>query len=520
MRTIAPTQALLPQILALHGHWKAERSAIVCNGQSLSWNEFNRRLNQVANGLRVLGLEQGDRVGVIMANGLAMAQALFGIMKGGGVSVPINLSVPDAAISNMLDDSGARALFATADQAQRIDEGGVGASSLESGRRISAGGPRPGWIDFDSWVAEQPDDEPDCDIQPEDPLNIIYSSGTTGLPKGICHNHLSRLNFGRDMAIALGYQGRIRTLITLGMYSNISWISMLCTFISGGCVHIHERFDPVATLKAIQDEGITHTSMVPLQYQKLVAAQKEHGFDLATLKAPMSCGSALHPELKQQVMAHLSAGIIELYGLTEGPITVIDPEDTDGHEGSVGLPVSGSDIRLLDDDGRDAAPGEPGEIVGRCSYMMTGYHNRPEATAECTWLDVHGKAWMRTGDIGRFDEDRFLYIVGRKKDLILSGGQNVYPEDIELLIQGHQAVAEVAVIGVESRKWGETPLAVVVVESAAEPDADELLSWANSRLGKQQRIAGVRFCDELPRNPNGKILKRELRERFGDVVYE
>jgi acyl-CoA synthetase (AMP-forming)/AMP-acid ligase II len=444
MKTITPTQALLPQILALHGRWKAECRAIVCGDQSLNWNEFNRRLNQVANGLQALGLVKGDRIGVVMDNGLAMGQALFGIMKGGFVSVPINLSVPDSAISNMLADSGTRALIATSDQATRIDLGSVGASSLESSRRISAGRPRPGWIDFDSWVAEQSDDEPGCDIRPEDPLNIIYSSGTTGLPKGICHNHLSRLNFGRDLAVALRYQGQIRTLITLGMYSNISWVSMLCTFLSGGCLHIHEHFDPVATLEAIQDEGITHTSMVPLQYQKLVTAQQAHGFDLATLTAPMSCGSALHPELKQQVMTHLSAGIIELYGLTEGPITVIDPEDTDGHQGSVGLPVFGSDIRLLDDNDGDAAPGEPGEIVGRCGYMMTGYHKRPEATAECTWLDVHGKAWMRTGDI---------------------------------------------------------------------------VDWSNSRLGEQQRIEGVRFCDELPRNPNGKVLKRELREQFSDVVY-
>jgi acyl-CoA synthetase (AMP-forming)/AMP-acid ligase II len=520
MKTLAPTQALLPQILALHGRWNAGRSAMVSGGQSLNWNEFNRRLNQVANGLHALGLEKGDRVGVVMGNGLAMGQALFGIMKGGFVSVPINLSVPDPAISNMLADSGVRALFATTDQAQRIDQGGVGASSLESSRRISAGRPQPGWIDFDRWIAQQPDDEPGCDIQPEDPLNIIYSSGTTGLPKGICHNHLSRLNFGRDLSIALRYQGQVRTLITLGMYSNISWVSMLCTFLTGGCLHIHEGFDPVATLETIQNERITHTSMVPLQYQKLVTAQQVHGFDLGTLTAPMSCGSALHPELKKQVMTHLSAGIIELYGLTEGPITVIDPEDTDGHEGSVGLPVFGSDIRLLDDDDQDTAPEQPGEIVGRCSYMMTGYHNRPEATSECTWLDDQDRAWMRTGDIGRFDEDGFLYIVGRKKDMILSGGQNVYPEDIELEILKHEAVAEVAVVGVESRKWGETPLAVVVVESAQGLDADELLRWVNNRLGKQQRIAGVCFRDDLPRNPNGKVLKRELRALFREVVYE
>jgi acyl-CoA synthetase (AMP-forming)/AMP-acid ligase II len=420
----------------------------------------------------------------------------------------------------MLDDSGARALIATTDQADRIDAGGVTGAGLDAERKIATGAPRPGWMSYDGWVGGQAKSEPEVEIRPDDPLNIIYSSGTTGLPKGICHSHLSRLNFGRDMAIALRYTGQVRTLITLGMYSNISWVSMLSTFLSGGRLYIQERFDPVETLKAIQDHRITNSSMVPLQYQKLVAAQKAHGFDLSSFSAPMSCGSALHVELKRAVMDHVSPGIIELYGLTEGPITTIDPEDTEGHEGSVGLPALGADIRILDDDDRDVGPGEPGEIVGRCGYMMSGYHNRPDATAECVWNDEEGRAWMRTGDLGLFDDDGFLYIVGRKKDLIISGGQNIYPEDIEAVIFGHEAVAEVTVIGVESRKWGETPLAVVVPEPGTKPDPDDLRRWSNQRLGKQQRIAGVSFVDALPRNPNGKVLKRELREQFGDVIFE
>ncbi len=348
-------------------------------------------------------------------------------------------------------------------------------------------------------------------IRPADPLNIIYSSGTTGMPKGIVHSHQSRLNFARDMAIALRYQGQVRTLVTLGLYSNISWVSMLCTMLTGGCIYIHKRFDPVETLRTIQQERITHTSMVPLQYQRLVTEQKIHGFDTTSLKAPMSVGSSLHAELKQLVMDHLSSGIIEVYGLTEGPITVCDPEDSEGHSGSVGLPVFGSELRLLDDDDKEVSVGEAGEIVGICSFMMSGYHNREDATAECTWIDEKGRAWLRTGDIGRLDGDGFLYIVGRKKDLILSGGQNVYPEDIEQCIVCHEAVAEVAVIGVESRKWGETPLALVVPAPGTDIDPRELLEWANARLGRQQRIAGVQLLEELPRNANGKILKRELR---------
>jgi acyl-CoA synthetase (AMP-forming)/AMP-acid ligase II len=516
----AQTTTLLPAILAGHGYWKATRLAVVCEGESLNWNQFNRRLNQVANGLREIGLEQGDRIGVVMGNSLEMALVLFGIMKGGFVSVPINISVTDAAVSTMLDDSGAKALFATADQAQRIDAGGIGCSSLEAGQRYTTGGTRSGWTDFKPWVAAQTAAEPAVTIRPADPLNIIYSSGTTGMPKGIVHSHQSRLNFARDLAITLRYQGQVRTLVTLGLYSNISWVSMLCTMLTGGCMYIHKRFDPVETLRTIQEMKITNTSMVPLQYQRLVAEQKIRGFDTSTLQAPMSCGSSLHAELKQQVMDHVSAGIIELYGLTEGPITTCDPEDSEGHEGSVGLPVFGSELRLLGDDDREVPAGEPGEIVGFCGYMMSGYHNREDATAECTWIDENGRAWIRTGDIGRLDGDGFLYIVGRKKDLILSGGQNVYPEDIEQCIVCHEAVAEVAVIGVASRKWGETPLALVVPVPGTDIDPRELLEWANARLGRQQRIAGVQLLESLPRNANGKILKRELRQQFKSTIYE
>jgi acyl-CoA synthetase (AMP-forming)/AMP-acid ligase II len=520
MSPIAPSTALLPEILSLNGRWRANAPALVCGDCILKWSEFNLHLNRVANALLALGLKKGDRVGVVMGNGIEMAETLFGVMKAGCVSVPINLSVTDEAISVMLDDSRARALIATADQAQRIDDAGISGEALDAGRRVATGEPRHGWLCYANWVAGQPDIEPEIDIRSGDPLNIIYSSGTTGAPKGICHNHESRLNFGRHLAISLRYEGKVNTLITLGMYSNISWVSMLCTFLTGGCIHIHRRFDPVETLRAIQDQQITHTSMVPLQYRQLVEAQRKHGFDLGSFRAPMSCGSPLQPELKQQVMTEISSGIIELYGLTEGPITTIDPEDSDSHEGSVGLPVAGGDIRILDDDDRDVGSDESGEIVGRCAYMMTGYHNQPEATAACTWIDSKNRAWLRTGDIGRFDKDGFLYIVGRKKDMILSGGQNIYPEDIEAVIIHHEAVYEVAVIGVNSRKWGETPMAVIVPEAGTSPDQAEIVDWCNSRLGKQQRIAGVQFCEELPRNANGKVLKRELREQFSDVLYD
>ena len=192
--------------------------------------------------------------------------------------------------------------------------------------------------------------------------------------------------------------------------------------------------------------------------------------------------------------------------------------DFDRKLASVGKPLPGVELKLIDDSGREAAPGEAGEIVGTSRFLMDGYLNRPEATAEATWTNSDGARWLRTGDVGRLDDEGYLYIVDRKKDLILSGGQNVYPADIEAVIAARDDVSEVAVVGVASERWGETPLAIVVVREGASIDAGEFTAWANARLGRQQRISAVVFRDSLPRNPNGKVLKRELRDEYGGTT--
>ncbi|HEY7775809.1 MAG TPA: AMP-binding protein, partial [Kineobactrum sp.] len=213
-------------------------------------------------------------------------------------------------------------------------------------------------------------------------------------------------------------------------------------------------------------------------------------------------------------------GVIELYGLTEGIITTLDPEDAPGRWGSVGQPLIGTDLCIIDDHGTLLGPSETGEIVSRGRISMPGYWRREEANREAEFIDEQGRQWLRSGDLGYIDEDGFLYIVDRKKDMILSGGQNIYPQDIEAVLVQHPAVDDVAVIGVSSKRWGETPLGLVVLVANATETAEELLVWANERLGRQQRLVAVNVVSSLPRNPNGKILKRELREQLREVVYE
>jgi acyl-CoA synthetase (AMP-forming)/AMP-acid ligase II len=504
---------LLPEILALHGRWRGHRDAVVCDGQRQRWDEFAATLNRFANALADRGIGRGERVAVVMSNGLPMVHALFGTLNAGAVSVPMNLSVSDDALVGLVRDAGARALVATADQRARID---ALRSQLgpEVGLFLLAGEATPGWTGWEAFLAGAAPGAPAVTVADDDLLNIIYSSGTTGIPKGIAHTHRGRRDWAQDLAVALRYHGGARTLATLGLYSNISWVAMLCTFLAGGTLHVHRRFDPDAFLDTVERERITHTAMVPVQYQQVVERLAAAPRDVGSMQAMMSCGSPLHPDLRHEIFRRFPCGVIELYGLTEGVITTLDPEDAAGRWSSVGKPLLGTDLRLIGADDREVPPGESGEIVARGRITMPGYFRRPEATAEATWTDELGRPWLRTGDIGQLDAQGFLYIVDRKKDLILSGSQNIYPADIERVALGHPDVAEVAVVGVPSERWGETPLAVIVPRAGAVVEPAALVEWINARVGRQQRVSGVTLRDSLPRNPNGKILKRELRAEY------
>ncbi|MCF7980372.1 MAG: acyl--CoA ligase [Pseudomonadales bacterium] len=525
MKSIQSPAPLLPEILYLHSKWLGTKEAVICGDRRLSWMEFGARINAVANSFIAQGLQTGDKVIVLMGNGLPMLETLFGIMVSGGVSVPINLSVSTEGLNNMIKDAAAKFVVATGDQFQRIES--MAADLPEdhcSVRIVAQGNPESGivkgWVDYEKFVAAGSPYFPDVAIQPTDYLNVIYSSGTTGLPKGIVHTHQGRRDWAYDMAIALRYHGSAKTLLTIGLYSNISWVAMLTTLLAGGTLVIHQHFDARQFLRTVEEERITHTAMVPIQFQRVIEAYQEQSSDLSSMQAMMACGSPLFEPLKKAIFEVFSCGIIELYGLTEGIITTLEPEEAEGRWTSVGKPLIGTDIKILGDDDLEVAPGMSGEIVSRGRISMPGYLNRPDATEEAIWLDEAGRQWLRSGDIGRIDEQGYLYIVDRKKDMILSGGQNIYPQDIEAVLIQHEAVNEVAVIGAQSRRWGETPIAIVVPETSSIGSPDEILEWCNAQLGRQQRITDLILTNALPRNPNGKILKRELRIQYGEKVYD
>jgi len=519
MAWFSPKPLILPEIIAQNARFLPNKPAWVCDDVTMTWSEFGEGTAKIGNALLDSGLGAGDRVVVLMKNSYEMAEAMFGIIRAGLVAVPLNVSITDEAIAGMIHNAGARAVIASGEHVVRVESIRDAVADQIGARFISLDADVAGWQSYQDLCGQGSVKAPDTNTTAGDECNIIYSSGTTGLPKGIVHDHACREAWASDMAVALRYHSGARTVCNLGLFSNISWVAMLSTIFCGGTIFIDRKFSPAGFLEMVERDKLTHTAMVPLQFQMILEHDDFERYDLSSLEAYMCCGSPLAVGLKRQIVERMPGAFIELYGLTEGLVTVLEPEDMLEKIESVGRPCPGQDLVILDNDDTPLPAGEPGEIVGHSRFMMAGYHNNDEENDANTWMHPSGARWLRTGDIGKLDEDGFLYLVDRKKDMIISGGQNIYPADIEATLFENSAVHEAAVIGVASEKWGETPLAVVVKAPGADIDEQALTAWLNSRLGKQQRIAATVFVEELPRNPNGKILKRELRKHFADLNY-
>jgi long-chain acyl-CoA synthetase len=275
------------------------------------------------------------------------------------------------------------------------------------------------------------------------------------------------------------------------------------------------KLDAGEFLRLSQTHRATHAMLVPVQYRRIMEREDFGQYDLSSYVLKLSTSAPFSAALKADVLKRWPGGLVEFYGMTEGGgATLLAAHQFPDKLHTVGRPMPGNEIRLIGEDGREVAVGEVGEVVGRSDMMMTEYHNLPEKTLEAEWRDAQGRRFIRTGDIGRFDEDGFLILLDRSKDLIISGGFNIYPSDIEAELMRHQAVVEAAVVGVASERWGETPVAFVTLRKGSRIEAPALRDWANERLGKTQRLSDLAIIERLPRNPIGKLLKRELRDLY------
>ena len=342
------------------------------------------------------------------------------------------------------------------------------------------------------------------------PFNIIYSSGTTGTPKGIVHTHDIRAMYCTLFAAAFRVTPESVVLHAGSLVFNGAFVTLMPALFLGATYVLQQRFDAVEFIETVEREQVTHVMMVPSQILAVMNAPNFCARKLASLQMLGSVGAPLHREHKDRLTAALPNIFYELYGLTEGVITILDRDDVARKAQSVGISTPFFEMRIIGEDGRDLPPGAVGEIIGRSPLLMPGYYGRPDLTEQAI---VDG--WMHTGDMGYLDDDGYLYLVDRKKDLIISGGVNVYPKDIEEVVVTHPDVLEAAVFGIPSDKWGEAPMGAVVLRGGATVDAVTLTRWVNERVGaRYQQLCGVVILDEFPRNAAGKTLKRVMRDEY------
>lgn len=499
-------------LLARHARWRPDHTAVVCGEQRLSFREVAARANRLSNALLSLGLGKGDKLAVAMPNRIEVLDAYRAAAQLGMVTVPLSPLLRGPGLVGLLRDSGAAAVLSSGSMTVALDEARLAVPEIAADRWIlTETADAAGYRDFDRFVTSASDAPPPAvAIVDDDIYNIIYSSGTTGQPKGIVHTHYVRAGYCTLFATAFRFTPESVVLHAGSLVFNGAFCTLMPAWLLGCTYILQQRFDAVEFIETVRRERVTHVMMVPSQIVAVMSAPNFSAEALSSLRMLCSVGAPWHREHKEKLSALLPGALYELYGLTEGFITILDSADFDAHIDSVGTPIPFGAMRIIGADGDDLPPGEVGEIVGHSPLMMPRYHNRPELTAE-TIVD----GWLHTGDVGYADEDGYLHLVDRKKDLIISGGVNVFPKDIEEIAVTHPAVREVAVLGVPDDRWGETPVAAVILREAAAIGGDELRDWINERVAaRYQRVRSVVLLDDFPRSTAGKTLKRVLRERF------
>ena len=489
-----------------HASSAPQQPVLIDGDRNLSYAALDTLMDRVAAALQRDGLRVGEAIAICADMSIEYAVVFLGALRAGAVVAPLAPGSTPESLARMLLDAQAKILFADKTTGTMFD------SLVASGvARVALDGSSVG-RSLDEWMARTNQHPAPVHIDPQTPFNIIYSSGTTGEPKGIVQPHGMRWA-QVCRAENWGYRPDTVALLSTPLYSNTTLVVFFPAISYGSTVVLMPKFNAGEFLKLAQSHGATHTMLVPVQYQRLMARQDFDSFDLSSFQFKFCTSAPFAANLKADVLKRWPGGLVELYGMTEGGGScMLEAHKHPNKLHTVGKPLSGNDIRLISDSGEELSPGQTGEVVGHSPAMMTGYHRQPDKTRETEWFDCTGKRFIRTGDIGRFDDEGFLTLVDRKKDMIISGGFNVYPSDLESTLREHDAVLEVAVIGVPSENWGETPVAFVVRNSGSQVENDELLQWANQRLAKTQRIAAIHFLAELPRSAIGKVLKRELRE--------
>ena len=510
--------------LAKRAHLNPNLEAVIdpATARRFSYREINERANKVANCMREKGIKKGDRVALLLMNGIEFYESFMGLAKIGAVCVPLNWRLVADELSYILKDAGAIALIYGSDFAEIAAElhgrgtGSDGGTEIRDWIELSEGNERNAFAsEYEDFISNGAADEPESDAGNDDNLFIMYTSGTTGLPKGALHTHSTMTWALVTASNTADIRFRDRYSIALPMFHVGALQPVLNTIYVGCTVVLLRQFDPNLMWEITEQETITISLAVPAMLNFMLMVPDFQNYDISNLRWILSGASPVPANLIENYK-DIGIEIHQVYGMTEsgGPATLISPDDAMLKIGSAGKAFFHTSIRVVDEDGNDTAPGVPGEVLVKGEHVMTGYWNDAEATAEAI-----RDGWLYTGDIALQDEEGFITIHDRVKDMVISGGENVYPAELENVIMAHPGVADVAVIGQPSERWGESPFAVVVKKDDNLNEAD-VLRHCDGKLARFKQPKGAAFVDEIPRNPTGKPLKRILREQFPGPAME
>lgn len=504
----------MPQIARLierHAKFRPDYEAVVFGKQRLTYREFGERINRFGHALRKDGFQKGHKLASILPNTPELLDLYWTMATIGGVMVPLSPLLQVNGLRKLLERADVQYIVTCKAYLKLVQDATTG---LDVKKLILIDAETTdGVVHYQDFV-EGASTEPhlDIEISDDDLYNIIYSSGTTGEPKGIQHTHFIRAMYCTLFSQAFRFTPETVCMHSGAIIFNGAFVTLMPTFYNGAKYILLESFDVGKVVDAIDSEKVTHMMMVPAQIQALLSYPGISADKLESLEMIVSIGAPLPKEHKEALERLIPGRFHELYGLTEGFVTILDKTDFSKKSGSVGCCPPFFDIRICDENGKDLPLGEIGEIVGRSPILTPGYYNMPEKTAE-TIRD----GWLFTGDLGYLDEDGYLFLVDRKKDMIITGGVNVYPKDIEEVIACHEAVSEVAVLGIKDHKWGEAPVCAVILKQGYELDPEEFKEWINQNVeAKFQRIHEVRIMENFPRSVVGKTLKREMRDNWSN----
>jgi long-chain acyl-CoA synthetase len=483
---------ILIDTAAEHGN----RTAFKLDDIELSYSMLDGASAHIAGLLKERGLEPGDRVGLMLPNVPYFPVIYYGILRAGGVVVPMNVLLKGREIGFYLGDSGARFLFVWHDFAEAAADADADVIAVKPG-------------EFEQLVGSQEPDTEVADRAPDDTAVILYTSGTTGTPKGaeLTHSNL-RMNCSVSVRTLGDFTPKDVLLGALPLFHSFGQTcTMNCAVLTGACVTMLPRFDPEKALEIIERDRVSIFQGVPTMYNAMLHANRADSVDASCLRICNSGGAAIPVELIRAFEEKFGCAILEGYGLSEtSPVASFNHLDRGRKPGSIGTPIEGVEMQVWDDDGNEVPQGEVGEIVIRGHNVMKGYWDRPDATANAITED----GWFRTGDMANMDEDGYFFIVDRKKDLIIRGGYNVYPRELEEVLYEHPAVQEAAVVGVPDESLGEEVGAAVVLRQGESLEPQELKSYVKEQVAAYKYPRKVWFVDELPKGPTGKILKREI----------